>query len=183
MDAKVKDAVLNLARSAVEAAVRQGAPPSPPDDAFLDERRGCFVTLKRAGRLRGCIGTIEGREALGGALVRLAAEAALHDPRFPPVRPNELVGLDVEVSILTPPRAVASVDEVRVGIDGVIVSGGGRRGVYLPQVATETGWSAAELVARCLEEKAGLPRDAVARGAARLEVFQAEIFSEEGDEA
>lgn len=159
------------------------APPSPPDEAFLDERRGCFVTLKHDGRLRGCLGVIEGHEALGVAIARLAAEAALHDSRFAPVRPDELDGLEVEVSILTSPRAVTSVEEVRVGIDGVIVSGGGRRGVYLPQVASETGWSAAELVARCLEEKAGLPRDAVARGVARIEVFQAEIFGAKGDEA
>lgn len=175
--------VIALARAAVAAAVGGMPPPARPDHPFLAERRACFVTLKRHGILRGCIGSLEADEALGDAIVHLAAEAALRDPRFPPVQPEDLDTINVEVSVLTPPRPVDSIAAVRVGIDGVIVSGHGRRGVYLPQVATETGWSAEELVARCLAEKAGLPRDAVTRGDARLEIFQAEIFREDGDDA
>lgn len=174
--------LIAFTRAAVEAAVRGlDEPPLPPDDPLLETSRGCFVTLHAHGRLRGCIGRIEvdASERLASLIPAMAAAAALRDPRFPPVTPAELDSLDVELSILTQPRVVASIDDVRSGVDGVIVRSGMQSGCYLPQVGEETGWSARHLVEHCLVEKAGLPRDAVDRGRATLEIFQAEIFSEQ----
>jgi AmmeMemoRadiSam system protein A len=179
-DGARKERLIAFVRAAVEAAVRGTAPPAPPDDPLLETSRGCFVTLHKAGRLRGCIGRIEGSpgETLAHLIPAMSAAAALHDHRFPPVRPDELAMIAVELSLLTPPRAVRSLDEITPGVDGVIVRGGHQTGCYLPQVGAETKWSARQLVESCLAEKAGLPRDAFDRGAATLEVFQAEIFRE-----
>jgi AmmeMemoRadiSam system protein A len=172
--------LIAFVRASLEAAVCGAQPPAPPDDPVLETCRGCFVTLHKAGRLRGCIGRIEvsSGERLAELIPAMCAAAALRDPRFPPVRSDELASIDVELSLLTPPRAVKSLDDVRPGIDGVIVRGGNQTGCFLPQVGTETGWSARQLVETCLVEKAGLPRDAFDRGAATLETFQAEIFGE-----
>ncbi len=170
--------LLDYARACVEAAARGDAAPPVPRLPALAERRGCFVTLKRGGRLRGCIGRIETDEPLSSTIPAMAAAAALEDPRFSPVSPEECSHLDIEISILTPPRAVADISAVRPGTDGIIVSRGSRRGCYLPQVALETGWNARQLVRSCCSEKAGLPEDAVERGLARIEVFQAEVVSD-----
>jgi AmmeMemoRadiSam system protein A len=148
----------------------------------LRETRGAFVTLRERGvvdatghpRLRGCIGTIEAREALHESVVRNAAHAALDDPRFAPVTRDELPGLSVEISALTPMRPVAGPGEIVCGRDGVLLERGSRRAVFLPQVATEQGWSVTELLEH-LAQKAGLAGDDWRD--AKLSVFEAEVFS------
>ena len=109
----------------------------------------------------GCIGQVEPRDPVGAVIVHCAAAAALEDPRFPPVSPIELASLDIEVSLLTPAEEVIDLDRIEVGRHGLIVSHGGCRGLLLPQVATEHGWSREQfLVQTC--RKAGLAERRVA---------------------
>ena len=139
-----------------------------------------FVTLRRGKELRGCIGTVEGDRPLWDAVSWAARMAALQDPRFEPVRPEELEEMTVEVSVLTEPRPVDRPEEVEPGRHGVIVSRGYHRGLLLPQLAPELGWDRDELLAQtCL--KAGLPADAWRKGA-RIEVFEAQVFEAEPGE-
>jgi AmmeMemoRadiSam system protein B/AmmeMemoRadiSam system protein A len=135
----------------------------------LKERAGAFVTLRRNGSLRGCIGTIGPRKPLYQAVLENGINAAVNDWRFRPVTPTELGELEVEVSVLSPPAPIVSIEEFRVGEHGIILEKGGRRAVFLPEVALEQGWSREETVSR-LAQKAGLEADAWTSGA-RFEVF------------
>ena len=135
---------------------------------------GAFVTLKRGGDLRGCIGTIEPREPLYQAVLDNGDNAARRDPRFSPVTPPELQDLVIEVSVLSPPRPIDSWEEFKVGEQGIILSKSGRRAVFLPEVATEQGWTREETLSY-LARKAGLPADAWRSGAS-FSVFTTTIY-------
>lgn len=180
--------LIETARHAVEQelAAREGngAPGDDPDPTgALLEPRGVFVTLKTVdpGRpseppaLRGCIGTLRAEEPVHVAVARYARHAAFDDPRFPPLRASEWPRVRLSVSVLTPPRPIASPEEIVPGRHGVILEHEGRSAVFLPQVAVEQGWDRDTLLEH-LARKAGLPRDAW-RGA-RLSVFEAESFGE-----
>ena len=169
--------LLGLARAAVAAAAAGRAPDRPAAGrAWLDEPRGVFVTLRKKGGLRGCIGYAEPAEALRLAVVQAAAYAATADPRFPPVRPGELADIVVEISVLTPLREIADARLVEVGRHGLVLSRGERRGLLLPQVPVENGWGRETFLEQaCL--KAGLPADDWRRGA-RIQVFEAVVFHE-----
>ena len=168
--------LLGLARASVEAVVSGGAPPVPPPGG-PPAVSGVFVTLRRGGTLRGCLGTLGPNLDLGADVVRCAAEAAAVDPRFPPVTAGELGELSIEISVLGPlepiePRA----DAFTVGRHGLVVEAGLRRGLLLPQVAVEWGWTPeAFLDAICV--KAGLPADAW-RGGVSLFRFTADVFGD-----
>jgi hypothetical protein len=168
--------LVGLARAALEARVRgQRLPAVPPD---LDgPTSGLFVTVYCAGSLRGCLGTLDARERLGQALVRLAADVSHEDHRFHPIAPRELAQVRVSVSILYPAERVIDLSTIEIGRDGLIVEQGRRRGLLLPQVAVEHGWDRETLLRQtCV--KAGLPPDAWQRGATVLR-FAAEVFGEE----
>lgn len=168
--------LLSLARRALEARVRREAPPPPDRGGALEWPRGAFVSIHCHGDLRGCLGRLETDLPLAETVAQLAASVSDSDPRFDPVAPAELGAIDVEISVLTPDRQVTSIADVEVGRHGVIVEQGGRRGLLLPQVATEYGWDAETFVAHtCL--KAGLPGDAW-RSGARISVFEAQVFGE-----
>jgi len=168
--------LLSLARRALEARVRREAPPAPDRGGALEWPRGAFVTIHCRGDLRGCLGRLDTDQPLADTVAQLAASVSDSDPRFDPVRPGELDTIDVEISVLTPDREVASIADVEVGRHGLIVEQGGRRGLLLPQVATEYGWDAETFAAHtCL--KAGLPGDAWRHGA-RIFVFEAQVFGE-----
>jgi len=144
---------------------------------------GAFVTLNHRGmkkgspgRLRACMGLMDHRQGLQDAVIE-AALSASEDPRFPPLKFEELSGISVEVSVLTPARPVASPRHIVIGRDGVILSKHGRRAVFLPQVASEQGWDLETMLSH-LSRKAGLSPDAWKHGA-RFEVFQAHVFEEE----
>jgi uncharacterized protein len=178
--------LVRLARSTVDNFVRVTETPEDEvwDAPFLSEERGAFVTLKEGnGNLRGCIGFPYPTKKLGDAVVEAAMSAAAHDPRFPPVRPEELDGLLVEVSALTKPETLAyrSPKElpalIRVGTDGLIVSAPGFGGLLLPQVATEYHMNSEEFISQtCL--KAGLMPDAWLTGHLTVQRFQADVFGE-----
>jgi AmmeMemoRadiSam system protein B/AmmeMemoRadiSam system protein A len=135
---------------------------------------GVFVTLRKHGQLRGCIGRIQTDQPLRETIVPVALDAALHDQRFPPVSAEELDELDVEVSVLTPPVRIQHPREIVAGRDGVILEHEGRSGVFLPTVWEETGWTRVEFLRELASQKAGLPPDAWQR--ATLYTFQDQVF-------
>jgi len=144
--------------------------------AHLEEKRGAFTTLHTHGKLRGCIGFVEARYPLYRTIHETAQSAAFHDPRFPPVRINELPLLQIEISVMSPLKPIAPAD-VRVGVHGLMISKGGRAGLLLPQVATEWGWDRETFLTQTCH-KAGLPGDAWQTGA-EIEAFTAEVFGED----
>ena len=142
------------------------------------ERSGAFVTLRKNGELRGCIGYMEAISDLESEIKMLAREAAFSDPRFPPLSLSELPLCTIEISLLTKPERIGGPGDFVLHRDGIIISLYGRRAVFLPQVADETGWSKDEMLS-ALSEKAGLPHDAWKDSNAVFHTFQAEVFSED----
>jgi AmmeMemoRadiSam system protein A len=187
LDRDEQAATLSLARATLDTYLNHGPAlarwfAEHPVAGNLLAPAGVFVTLhntgereKRLGRLRGCIGVMEARERLVDAILHNAISAA-HDPRFPALEAKELPALDLEVSVLSPLKPVPSADAIVLGTHGVVLSKGGRRAVFLPQVATETGWDLPTFLSH-LSAKAGLPSDAWRTGA-RFEVFTAQVFGE-----
>jgi AmmeMemoRadiSam system protein B/AmmeMemoRadiSam system protein A len=170
-----KKELLALARRTLDSFVRDGTvPPYDTGNVHFKDPRGAFVTLTKKGDLRGCIGYIEPVAPLYKAVQQCAVYAASEDPRFAPVTPRELADIAVEISVLTTPRKINDARLVQVGKHGLILSRAGRRGVLLPQVATENGWEREEFLSQaCL--KAGLPADDWKKGAT-IEVFEAIVF-------
>lgn len=169
--------LLHLARQAiVEAVVHNRLPPSVAFSGVLAMPAGVFVTLHRRGQLRGCIGMIEPSEPLAEAVVRCALSAALQDPRFSGLTPEEIPGLEIEVSVLSPLFRIRP-EEVEVGRHGLVASKGPQRGVLLPQVATEHGWGRETFLAETCR-KAGLAPDAWRDPGTELRAFTTEIVSE-----
>ncbi len=172
--------LLRIARQTAAATAKGEAPPKVELDrlsAALRAKGACFVTLQKQGDLRGCIGNMVADSPLYESVVRNAVSAAREDPRFSPVRPDEVGGLHIEISYLTPMKRIKSPDEIVVGRHGVLITLGMNRGVLLPQVAYERGWTRAEFLAQVCH-KAGLPSDAWKRPEAQLDVFEAEVFGE-----
>jgi AmmeMemoRadiSam system protein A len=172
--------LLALARRSLEAAFRGEPEPrlsSDRSDAF-GEARALFVTLRKAGELRGCIGTLAPQGDIGRTVPAFARRAAFEDPRFPALSEAELPLCDIEISVLTPPTPVADPSEIEVGRDGLILEAGGSSGLLLPQVATEWGFDAPAFVAEVCR-KAGLPGDAWKSEGTRLWAFGAEVFGED----
>ena len=172
--------LLAIARGAIEAAVyaetRSSFDESTLAPALL-EPSAAFVTLHMGGRLRGCIGLMRFDVPLGINVRDAAVAAALHDPRFPPVSDTEVPKLEIEVSVLEPPIELSDPAGFEAGRHGIIVERGECRALLLPQVATETGWGAAQMLdAVC--RKAGLPGNAWRDRGTRLLVFESSCFSE-----
>ena len=169
--------LLAIARQAVRAHLEEGPPPALPAEGPLAERRGAFVTVHVGAALRGCIGTFAPEEALAGTVARMAVLAASQDPRFRPLRREELEGATFHVSVLGPRRRMQDPKEVEVGRDGILVQLGWRRGTLLPRVAVEEGWDAVTFLERtCL--KAGLAPGAWRAPEAVVELFSAEELGE-----
>ena len=169
--------MLGIARRAISSVVAENRVPDlPPFPSKFSLSRGAFVTLYRGGKLRGCVGQVEDPGPLAEGVARAAINAALHDPRFPPVAVGEVAALGIEISVLSPLERIAP-DAIVAGEHGVLVIRPPERGLLLPQVATERGWSGRRL----LEEtcaKAGLPRDVWRDPATQIFAFTAEVFSE-----
>jgi len=169
--------LLRIAREAIEAFV-SGTPAHVAGDAgVLSRPGGAFVTLHKGGDLRGCIGHIEPTEPLGVVVPRCAVAACSTDPRFPPLAPDELNAIDIEISLLGPLEPITGPADIVVGRDGLVVERGWQRGLLLPQVATEWNWNADTFLAHTCR-KAGLPLDAWNHGA-KVWRFEAEVFGED----
>ena len=173
-----KHALVDLARRSITAQITGSREPAPPA-MELPEASGVFVTIRRRGELRGCLGTLQCDRGLAGEVARCAADAASEDPRFPPVTADEMPDLSVEVSVLGPLESIDEGDPqaaITIGRHGLVAEQGTRRGLLLPQVATEWGWTIDQLLRQtCL--KAGLPADAWQHGA-RISRFEAEVFGD-----
>ena len=179
LSAESRRSLLALARGTLEARFRGEPPPrlsSDKAEAF-GETRGLFVTLKKSGELRGCIGTLAPHGDLTRTVTEYAQRAAFEDPRFPPLSPDELPHCEIEISVLSPPETISGPEEIEVGRDGLILEGRGRRGLLLPQVATEWGFDAERFLGE-VARKAGLPPEAWRDPATKLWAFRAEVFSE-----
>jgi AmmeMemoRadiSam system protein A len=174
-----KRTLLDVARRAVILAVEsRELLEDLPDDEALRQPAGAFVTLHRFGRLRGCVGQLASKDPLVSVVAYSAMAATLDDPRFAPMTAAELDGVAIEISVLSPLIEI-SLEQIEPGKHGLMVSQGGRRGVLLPQVAEQFGWTAL----RFLEEtcvKAELERDAWKQAGTRVQGFTAEVFSEAG---
>jgi AmmeMemoRadiSam system protein A len=169
--------LLVLAREAiVKAVTRKELPGTIPHEGIFGERRSVFVTLHVRGELRGCIGTTESDEPLGEATVRCAASAALHDPRFPAMRSEELAALSIEISVLSPLTPIRP-EELEIGRHGLVVSDENHRGLLLPQVAPEHGLNREQFLAETCR-KARLPLDAWRWPSTRIQGFTCEVFSD-----
>ncbi|HET9177527.1 MAG TPA: AmmeMemoRadiSam system protein A [Terriglobia bacterium] len=169
--------LLRLARQALEDGVGGVTEPKelPQPAPALLECRGAFVTLRKHGELRGCIGHVQTSAPLYKTVQECAVAAALTDPRFRPVTPDETPLLHLEISILSMPEQMAP-DQIVIGEHGLIVSRGSRRGLLLPQVPVTWNWDREQFLEQtCL--KAGLPADAW-KQSARIEAFTAEVFEE-----
>ncbi|SEM00246.1 hypothetical protein SAMN04489760_10293 [Syntrophus gentianae] len=182
LTAEDRKALLEIVRSTIEAKLqKEGVSPKEQEknqiSSVLQEKRGVFVTLKKRGQLRGCIGYIQAFKPLNQAVREMALAAAFHDPRFLPLKGDELGDLSIEISVLSPLKKIESPEEIEIGKHGLYIMLGNCSGLLLPQVATEYDWDALTF----LEEtcyKAGLPYDAWKNEHAAIFIFSAEIIEE-----
>jgi len=172
-----KNFLLSLARESIMAVLQnRQVPKVEVKDPELIKPCGAFVTLHKMGQLRGCIGSLIGEKPLYLTVQEMAVEAAFHDPRFPPVRLEEMEDIEIEISVLSPLQRITNTEQIKVGEHGIYLIKGFNRGVLLPQVATEYGWDRETFLDHtCL--KAGLPPGCW-RSGAEIYIFSAEIFSE-----
>ena len=174
-----KKAILKVAHDTVEAVIKGGRVPKPDsEDPQLNAHYGCFVTLKNKGRLRGCIGRFISDVPLIELIVEMAKASTTGDPRFfsDPITTGELEQLDVEISVLSPLERTNDPLSLRLGVDGIYIKKGRASGCFLPQVATETGWSKEEFLSYCCSHKAGLSPDAWKDPETEVNLFTAEVF-------
>jgi AmmeMemoRadiSam system protein A len=195
MNETQKHALLKVARDAVEAVIKRKPLPKveaacgelacpelvegvESDDPDLATHCGCFVTLKNADQLRGCIGKFIADRPLVNMVLEMAKASATSDPRFfaDPITPDELPDLDIEISVLSPLKKTADPLSLRLGIDGIYIKRGFSSGCFLPQVVSETGWSKEEFLSCCCSHKAGLPSDAWKDPKTEVFLFTAEVF-------
>lgn len=171
--------LLEIARKTINEYVSLGKQLEvSEDEPLLLKNMGAFVTIHKQGELRGCIGNIVGEGPLYLTVRDMAIEAATADPRFPSVSPRELKDIDIEISVLSKPQKVENVNEIKMGTHGVIVKKGFASGVFLPQVAIETGWTRDEFLSNLCAHKAGLSPDAWKDKETELFSFTAQVFGE-----
>jgi AmmeMemoRadiSam system protein A len=172
---KEKGQLKQIARDTIES-VLFGTDKKPSElSETLNEKRGAFVTVKRKGELRGCIGYIKGFLPLHETIREMAIQAAFHDPRFNPINKNEWKDIDVEISVLTPMKKIDDVNEIEVGVHGLYIEKGSYSGLLLPQVATEHDLDRTSFLEHTCY-KAGLPKDAWRSKDTHIYIFSAEVF-------
>ncbi len=176
LSAEDKKYLLKQVKETIKARLgREALPDDVPESAILQEKRGGFVTLKKRGELRGCIGYIEAWKPLYQTVREMAVAAAFDDPRFPQLDIAELPELEIEISVLTPLREIDDPEIIEVGRDGLLIRHGSSSGLLLPQVPVEQGWNREEFLAHtCM--KAGLASDCWRRSGCHLFIFSADIF-------
>ncbi len=174
-----KKKLLEIARSSLETYLKTGKKMNLTEsDPVLLKEMGAFVTLKENEDLRGCIGNLVGTGPLYLTVRDMTVEAAVGDPRFTAVELPELKKIEIEISVLSPMEKIDSTDKIELGKHGVMVRKGMQSGVFLPQVATETGWNKEEFLSNLCLHKAGLALDAWKDKSTEIYIFTAEVFSE-----
>ena len=172
-----KAAMIATARGAICSALRLDYDGDARPVGILREKGyGVFVTLHLDGRLRGCIGRFTSDDTLSETIREMAQSAAFHDPRFPAVSRSEVHRLDIEVSVLSPLKKIDSIDEFKLGRDGIYMIKGRSHGTFLPQVAQETGWNTEQFLGHCARDKAGVGWDGWKD--ADLYTYQTEVVKE-----
>jgi AmmeMemoRadiSam system protein A len=171
-----KAALLKLARDTIASRLKVTPPPGDTSDAELKEKRGAFVTLRKRGTLRGCIGEIEATEPLWDVVRKMAIQSAFHDPRFQTLSEAELDTIEIEISVLTPMEKVSGPEDIEIGVHGLLIRKGFNAGLLLPQVATRYDWDPVTFLEQTCH-KAGLGTDDW-KSDAQIQRFSAEIFSE-----
>jgi len=188
LDQKAQEEALALARQTLKAHLSglplrtppkagEGGPRSP----ILLKPLGAFVTLKKNGELRGCIGEFEPKVPLWQVIQKMSIAAATEDPRFPKVTAEELPDIEIEISVMTPRKKIDNWEKIRLGVDGVMMQYGNRGGTFLPQVATETGWSLEEFLSQLCFQKAGLPPHCYKSPQTNLYTFEVQILKERSE--
>ena len=181
MDEAAREEILTIAREAVAAAVRREKPPKvKPVSPELTRPSGAFVTLKNHGRLRGCIGQFAADRPLFETVQEMAVSSATRDLRFAddPITHDELPDLHIEVSVLGPLEEIDDPLDFELGVHGIYLKSGFAHGCFLPQVATETGWSKEQFLSNCAAGKAGLPPEAWKDPKTEVLRFTCEVISE-----
>ncbi|MBU0477683.1 AmmeMemoRadiSam system protein A [bacterium] len=179
LNSEQRQILLKIARETMETYIKTAKTPIfKIDDRPLNEEYGSFVTLHKKDQLRGCIGNIIGTKPLWETVRDMTIESATGDPRFSAVREDELEQIDIEISVLTHPKRIENIDEFHLGKHGVIIKRGFNQGVFLPQVAQETGWSKEEFLSSLCSHKAGLSPDAWKDKTTEIHIFSAQVFRE-----
>ena len=175
-----KDAsiLLNIARDAITSLVeKQDYQPPPREEKALNERSGCFVTIKQNGQLRGCIGNFQSELPLFLEVAQMAVASASKDPRFHPLEKSELDNFNLEISVLSPLEKIEDTELIEVGTHGIYLEKNFSRGVLLPQVASEYGWDRPTFLQQTCQ-KAGLPHNAWQDADTDIYIFSAQIIKE-----
>lgn len=173
-----KKTLLEIARKSIEEEFGRGSVDFDREfSQALTQKCGVFVTLTIDGALRGCIGYIMGDKPLYELVYDVAKKSAFEDPRFYPLTEEELDSIEIEISVLSPPKRIHSIDEIKVGEHGLIIQKGPFHGLLLPQVATKYNWTVKEFLEHtCL--KAGLSKNEWKDPQTKIEIFTADVFSE-----
>jgi uncharacterized protein len=183
MDVKDKNVLLQIARKSVEVAIKDVPADKIQvqiDSPELEKEHGAFITLRKHGKLRGCIGRLTSNTHLHKLVSEMAVSAATEDPRFQHnrIQPSELDDLEIEISVLSALQKIENPLDIELGKHGIYIKKDFRNGCFLPQVATETGWTKEEFLSQCCRTKAGLPPDAWKEKETEIYVFTVEIISE-----
>lgn len=178
LNSQEKKILLDIARQAIIQMVKSGEEYiEPREERRLNQRNGCFVTIKQDGQLRGCIGNFQSEVPLFREVAQMAIASATQDPRFYPMKPSDLDNFSLEISVLSPLQKIDDISEIEVGRHGIYLEKSFHRGVLLPQVAAEHDWDRVTFLQQtCL--KAGLPTDAWQAEDTEIYIFSAQIFGE-----
>ena len=171
--------LLSIARKTISSYLSERKIPQIDSSKLSETLRrhaGAFVTLHKKGALRGCIGRFDATEPLYAVVQKMAISASTEDYRFPPVDLKEINDLDIEISVLSPMRKISSPEEIELGKHGIYIRKGNRSGTFLPQVATETGWTLEEFLGHCAQDKVGIGWDGWKD--AEVYIYEAYVFSE-----
>lgn len=181
LDAETKKEALQIAKKTLAEYINNRQKiPITSQNQVLSQPLGAFVTLRKKGQLRGCIGKFEPSEPLYQVIQEMTIAAATEDVRFPPVRAEELSEIKIEISVMSPKKRISSWKEVKLGKHGVVIQKDGRGGTFLPQVAKDTGWTLEEFLGQLCSQKAGLSPDCYKDPTTAIYTFKAQVF-EEGD--
>lgn len=171
--------LLKIARVTLESHLKkQKITQIKVDDIDLKQKRGVFVTLTKNGQLRGCIGQVEAKKPLYQIVKEKVIESAVEDPRFKPIMIQELNQIKIEISVLSPWQKIDDWRQIKLGQDGVLIRQGFRGGLFLPQVARETGWDLKTFLRHLCADKAGLAPEAYKNPGIQIYIFQAQVFGE-----
>ena len=174
-----KKRLLEIARATIEEYLTTGKRLEINEiDSELKALCGAFVTLHYKSQLRGCIGNIIAQKPLYVTIRDMAIESATGDSRFLPVTKKEMKDIKIEISVLSPLKKIKDVEEIQLGAHGVLIKKGWNSGVFLPQVAAETGWTKEEFLSNLCAGKAGLAPDAWKDPSCDIYIFDATVFSE-----